>query len=169
MEIVISEFQNSKFWHFWNFPISYEFCHLSIFWFECQKRGKQKNADTHCDRMTAATDNRVNKINCSWCALKNCFEFFFWSFSRSQNFLAWHIRQWKLYRGWRWWHPSNFDLLSWKCLKITSKMSRKNVIAVFCETGSWIFTRYIFWHRINFENRAAKMSFLLKIGAFARK
>ena len=95
--------------------------------------------------------------------------FFFWSFSRSQNFLAWHIRQWKLYRGWGWWHPSNFDLLSWKCLKITSKMSRKNVIAVFCETGSWIFTRYIFWHRINFENRAAKMSFLLKIGAFARK
>ena len=50
------------------------------------KRGKRKNADTHCDRMTAATDNRVNKINCSWCALENCFEFFFGVFHVAKIF-----------------------------------------------------------------------------------
>ena len=77
VKTVISKIQNFE--NFWDVPISYEFCHLSIFGSNAKI---EETKCRHSDRMTAATDNQLNKINCSWCALKNCF--FFWIFvSRS--------------------------------------------------------------------------------------
>ena len=80
VKTVISKIQNFE--NFWDVPISYEFCHLSIFGSNAKI---EETKCRHSDRMTAATDNQLNKINCSWCALKNCF-FFGFLFHVAQNY-----------------------------------------------------------------------------------